>query len=222
MLRAGLFPKEHAKLLTSWSPTGMRGTGSNDFTIENLFVPEDFTFDWLDARSAWQVGAFASIPFPLQLGGFLSAVILGTARHALDTLNELAQAKVPVASRSTLRERPIAQIQIAQAEGLLGAARAYFYQCYDDIWRRGQVGQSFNLADRARARLASVTSAKLALQAIDLVADAGGISSVQTTSAIERCWRDAHTASQHVLLNSSRFEVIGRVLFGLDPGSPVI
>jgi alkylation response protein AidB-like acyl-CoA dehydrogenase len=222
MLRAGFFPIKHAKILNTWSTAGMRGTGSNDCVFENVFIPDEFTFDWLNAQPTWQRGPFASIPLQLQFAGGLASVVLGTARHALDALNEIAQAKVPVATRALLRERPIAQIQFAQAEGLLNAARAYFYQCNDEVWRKGEAGESFTLQDRAQVRLAVVTAVKLALQAVDLVADAAGMSSAQTSCPIERCWRDVHTASQHVLMNTARFEVVGRVLFGLDPGSPVI
>jgi alkylation response protein AidB-like acyl-CoA dehydrogenase len=222
MLRAGLFPIKNAKILNTWSTAGMRGTGSNDCIYENVFVPDEFTFDWLNATSPWQRGPFANIPLQLQFVGGLVSVVLGTARHALDALNEIAQAKVPAAARATLRERPIAQIQFAQAEGLLHAARAYFYNCNDEIWRKGETGESFSIEDRAHARLAVVTAAKLAVQAVDLVADAAGMNSALTSSPIERCWRDVHTATQHVLMNTSRFEVVGRVLFGLDPGSPVI
>jgi alkylation response protein AidB-like acyl-CoA dehydrogenase len=222
VLRAGLFSIKHAKILNTWSTAGMRGTGSNDCVYENVVVPDEFTFDWLNAKSSWQRGPLASIPLQLQLAGGLVSVVLGTARHALDTLNEIAQAKVPAATRATLRERPIAQIQFAQAEGLLRAARAYFYNCNDEIWRKGEAGESFSIQDRAHARLAVVTAAKLAVQAVDLVADAAGMNSAQTSCPIERCWRDVHTASQHVLMNTARFEVVGRVLFGLDPGSPVI
>ena len=222
MLRAGFFPIKHAKILNTWSTAGMRGTGSNDCVFENVFVPDEFTFDWLNAKPTWQRGPFADIPLQLQFAGGLSVVVLGTARHALDALNEIARAKVPVATRATLRERPIAQIQFAQAEGLLKAARAYFYRCNEEVWRKGEAGESFSLNDRAQVRLAIVTAVKLALQAVDLVADAAGMSSAQTSCPIERCWRDVHTASQHVLMNTARFEVVGRVLFGLDPGSPII
>jgi alkylation response protein AidB-like acyl-CoA dehydrogenase len=221
-MRAGMFPIKEAKILNTWSTAGMRGTGSNDCVFENVFVPDEFTFDWLNAKSAWQRGPFANIPLQLQfVGGFVS-VVLGTARHALDTLNEIAQAKVPAATRATLRERPIAQIQYAQAKGLLHAARAYFYECNDEIWRKGVAGESFSIEDRAHARLAVVTAAKLAAQAVDLIAEIAGMNAAQTSCPIERCWRDVHTATQHVLMNTSRFEVVGRVLFGLDPGSPVI
>jgi alkylation response protein AidB-like acyl-CoA dehydrogenase len=222
VMRAGLFPIKHAKILNTWSTAGMRGTGSNDCVFDNVFVPDEFTFDWLNAKSPWQRGPFENIPLQLQFVGGLVSVVLGTARHALDALNEIAQAKVPAATRSTLRERPSAQIQFAQAEGLLRAARAYFYHCNDEIWRRGEAGESFSIQDRADARLAVVTAAKLAVQAIDLVADCAGMNATLTSSPIERCWRDAHTAIQHVLMNPARFEVVGRVLFGLNPDSPVI
>jgi indole-3-acetate monooxygenase len=222
VIHAGIFPVEHAKFLNTWSTAGMRGTGSNDCEFDNVFVPDEFTFDWLNARSSWQTGPFASIPLTLQMVGGLASVVLGAARHALDALNEIAQAKVPAATRVLLRERPLAQVQFAQAEGLLGAARAYFYNCNDEIWRKGEAGDSFTIQDRAHARLAVVTAVKLALQAVDLVADAAGMNASLTTSPIERCWRDVHTAAQHVLMNTARFEVVGRVLFGLDPGSPVI
>jgi len=222
MLRGGVFPIEHAKILNTWSTAGMRGTGSNDCVFDNVFVPDEFTFDWLNAKSPWRRGPLGNIPLPLQFVGNLACVVLGTARHALDTLNEIAQVKLPAATRGTLRERPIAQIQFAQAEGLLHAARAYFYSCNDEIWRKGEAGESFSIEDRAHARLAVVTAAKLAVQAVDLVADAAGMNSAQTSCPIERCWRDVHTATQHVLMNTARFEVVGRVLFGLDPGSPVI
>ena len=222
VMRAGLFPIRDVKILNTWSTAGMRGTGSNDCVFENVVVPDEFTFDWLNAKSPWQRGPFANIPLQVQLAGGLVSVVLGTARHALDAFNEIAQAKVPAATRATLRERPIAQIQFAQAEGLLHAARAYFYGCNDEIWRKGEAGESFTIEDRAQARLAVITAAKLAVQAVDLVADAAGMNSAQTSCPIERCWRDVHTATQHVLMNTSRFEVVGRVLLGLDPGSPVI
>ena len=103
VLRAGLFPIKNAKALNTWSTAGMRGTGSNDCVFENVFVPDEFTFDWLNATSPWQRGPFAHIPLHVQFGGSLAPVILGTVRHALDTFAELAQAKVPTATRATLR-----------------------------------------------------------------------------------------------------------------------
>ena len=67
-----------------------------------------------------------------------------------------------------------------------------------------------------------MTAARLAADAVDLIYDAAGASAIQTACPIERCWRDAHAITQHVILNTTRFEVVGRVLLGLDPGFPII
>lgn len=128
LMRAALFPIEQCTILDTWAVSGMRATGSNDCAFEDVFVPEAFTFAWPDATSSWQRGAFATLPLPTQLGVALTAVALGVARHALDVLLEIAVSKVPAGTRASLRERPLAQLQIAQAEGLVQAARAYLYQ----------------------------------------------------------------------------------------------
>ncbi|HXJ32886.1 MAG TPA: acyl-CoA dehydrogenase family protein [Candidatus Eisenbacteria bacterium] len=222
VMRSGVLPKRVCTVLDTWSVSGMRGTGSNDCAFEDVFVPDAFTFDWPDPRSSWQRGAFAAVPLVTQLGGGLASVALGIAQHAIDALVELATTKVPAATRATLCERPLAQIQVAQAEGLLQAGRAYLWSANEEAWRRGEAGAPFGAPERAAARLASVTAAKLAAQAVDLVYDAAGATSIQKSSPIERCWRDVHAVTQHVILSTGRFEIVGRVLFGLDPGAPII
>ena len=222
ILRAGLIPMRHGKLLDTWSVSGMRGTGSHDCTFEDVFVPHAFTYEWPSPASNWKGGAYARIPLTTQLGGALATIAIGVAQHALDALTELALRKVPVGMRSTLRDRPIAQVQIAQAAGAIGAARSYLFGANEEVWRRGEAGEEFDFHVRAAARLASVTAVKLCLQAVDLVHDAAGMTAVTVGHEIERCWRDLHTLSQHVILGSSRYEVIGRIMLGLDPGSPII
>ena len=222
VMRAGLFPMRSARILDTWSVSGMRGTGSNDCVYDDVLVPAGFTYEWPNPQSAWKTGPFGSIPLTIQLGGALSAVALGTARHAIDALLDLAVNKVPAATRASLRERPLAQIQLAQAEGWLQAGRAYLYQAYDDAWRAGASGATFDAPARAATRLASVTAVKLAAQAVDLVHDAAGATAIQTSCDIERCWRDVHAMTQHVILSTGRYEVVGRVLFGLDAGTPII
>jgi alkylation response protein AidB-like acyl-CoA dehydrogenase len=200
----------------------MRGTGSNDCVFDDVVVPDGFTFRWPEPRECWKQGPFASIPLTVQLGVGLSTVALGVTRHAIDALIEVAAAKVPVGSRSPLRERPLAQMQLAEAEGWLRAARAYLFDSSDEVWRLGEAGAVFDREARAAARLASVTAVKLCIRAVDLVHEAAGMTAVHTSCPIERCWRDIHTISQHVILATSRYEVIGRILLGLDPGSPII
>jgi len=222
VMRAGVLPMRRAKILPTWEVAGMRGTGSNDCVFEDVVVPDAFTYAWPEPVSAWCEGPYGGIPLMVQLGGALASVAVGAARHALDELIEIAVAKVPAATRASLRERPLAQLQLGQAEGLLGAARAYLHRVTEEAWRLGGARDAFAPATRARLRLGSVTAAKLAAQVVDLVQDAAGMNAVQTSGSIQRCWRDVHTITQHVILSTARFEVAGRVLFGLPPGAPVI
>jgi len=222
VFRVGIFPMRECQILKTWSVSGMRGTGSHDCVFEDVLVPQDFTYSFPDPEPTWKHGPFSSIPLASQLGGTLASVALGVAQHAIDALKKLAVGKVPTATMTLLRDRPLAQIQLAQAEGLLRAARSYLYKSNDDAWRKGERGEPFDNTERAGIRLAGVTATKLAAQAVDLVYDAAGISAIQTSEDIERCWRDAHTITQHVMVSSGRYEVVGRVLFGLDAGSPII
>jgi alkylation response protein AidB-like acyl-CoA dehydrogenase len=216
--RTGIFPIKFAKILSTWSVSGLRGTGSNDVAFEDVFVPESYTFEFPNPRSAWQTGPFSRIPLMVQLGNVLSAVALGIARHAIDALKDLAVSKVPLGTMASLRERPIAQIQLGEAEGTLRAARSYLYGSVAEIWKRGEADEPFDAEVLASARMASVTAGKLAARTVDLVYDAAGISAMQTALPIERCWRDVHAVTQHVTMNTARYEVAGRVLFGLPPG----
>lgn len=216
--RTGVFPIKSAKILNTWAVSGLRGTGSNDVVFEDVFVPESYTFEFPNPKSTWQTGPFSRIPLMVQLGNVLAAVGLGIARHAIDALKELAVAKVPLGTMVSLRERPIAQLQLGEAEGTLRAARSYLYGSIAEIWKRGESNEPFDVDALASARMASVTAGKLAARAVDLVYDAAGISAIQTALPIERCWRDVHTVTQHVTMNTARYEVAGRVLFGLPPG----
>ena len=221
-MRTMLFPIQHCKFQDTWNVTGMRGTGSHDCTYEDVFVADAFTYEWPDPKPTWASGAFGRIPLPTQLGGALATVALGVAQHVLDAFAELATSKVRLGDRAPLRDRPLAQIQLAQATGWVRAARAYLHQANDDVWRRGEASVPFDVGARAAARLASVTAVKLCAQAVDLVHDAVGMTAVQSGHDIERGWRDIHTLSQHVILGTGRYEVIGRIMLGLDPGSPII
>lgn len=221
-MRTALMPMKHCAIHEAWNVTGMRGTGSHDFSYQDVFVPDAFTYEWPDPKPTWASGAFGHIPLATQLGGALATVGVGVAQHVLDAFAALATSKTRVGDRAPLRERPLAQMQLAQGTGWVRAARAYLRQANADVWRRGESGEAFDLEARAAARLASVTAVKLCAQAVDLVHDAAGMSAVQVGNDIERGWRDLHTLTQHVILGTGRYEVIGRIMLGLDPASPII
>ena len=208
VVKVGVLPMDACRIRETWRVTGMRGTGSHDVEFEDVFVPDDLTFTQADALA--------------NLGASLAPVSLGIAQHAIDAFIELAGAKVPLGSRGLLRDRATAQAQLGQAQGLLQASRSLFYETASEAEARRIARRAPTDHERARMRLGSVMAAQLSAQAVDLLYDAAGLTAASLDCAIERCWRDVHTARQHITLASTRFEVVGRVYLGLPAASPII
>jgi alkylation response protein AidB-like acyl-CoA dehydrogenase len=199
----------------------MCATGSTDYEFHEVPVAAEWTFEPLRPRAP-DGDVFSAIPLWAQLGGVLAACAVGAARNMVGRFMEIAEAKVPAGAFSRMAERAPAQIALGEAQGLLQAASAVLEDTVAAVWARGLAGGLFDNPALARQRLGVVTAVRLAAQSIDLLHDAAGMSAVARDSVLERCWRDVHTISQHMVLSPARFEVAGRALLGLDPGSPVI
>jgi alkylation response protein AidB-like acyl-CoA dehydrogenase len=221
-LVAGVVPMSEVRINDTWSVTGMRATGSNDCTIEGVLVPGGRVFSWFDAVPRFDTGTFGRIPLLMQFGPPLAASVVGAARGARRAFLELAASKRPTGVTTVLSERAYAQMAVGEAEGLILAAEDTLAASAAEVWSRGEEGLRFDLDARVRMRSRVVTSVRLAGRAVDLLPDAAGMNGVAVPSALERAWRDVHTASQHVLLSVARLEITGRALLGLDPGAPVI
>ncbi|MDQ1477148.1 MAG: indole-3-acetate monooxygenase [Actinomycetota bacterium] len=220
-IRSGIFPIERARDLGTWNVSGMRGTGSNDFEFDDVEVPADWTFEPMRPPTGG-TDVFSWIPLWAQLGPALTACAVGAARNMIERFIELATVKVPTGNFSLLKDRAPAQIALGEAQGLYQAAHAVLMDTVHSSWDRGIAHEPFDNAALARSRLGLVTAVQLAARAIDLLHDAAGMNAVSRDTVLDRCWRDVHTMTQHVVLSSARFEIAGRVLLGLDPGAPVI
>ena len=207
-------PASACQVIDTWSVVGLRGTGSNDYTVNDVFVPDEYTFTFAD--EAVQTGPLYAFPIFSVLTCGLTSVALGIARGAIDALTELAATKIPVGSRSPLRERTLVQYQLAQAEARLRGGRAFLLQTLNEAWQELRQGRPVSLEQRVFLRLAAVHASDSAAQAVDLIYSAGGSSSLYTKNPIERAFRDVHAATQHVMVQSSQYEAVGRSLLGLE------
>lgn len=220
-IRSGIFPIDRATSLDTWNVTGMRATNSTDYAFEDVFVAEDWTFSPLELRPTGD-DVFAAIPLWAQLGSGLAACAVGAAQNMLERFIELAATKVPGGGLVRLADKPPAQIAVGEAQGLIQAANAVLMETVRDVWACGIARAPFDNNVLAHQRLGTVSAVRLAAQAIDLLHDAAGMSAVTSDSVLERCWRDVHTITQHIVLSPARYEIAGRVLLGLEPGAPVI
>jgi alkylation response protein AidB-like acyl-CoA dehydrogenase len=214
--RMMLFPAAEARILDTWRAAGMRGTGSHDIEVEDVFVPRERSV-WFSTDAPRRGGALYAFPVFGLLALGIAAVALGIARGALADLKAIAATKVATGSRRTLAERAATQADVARAEATLGAARALVETSVRRVWDTARRGQAVTLEQRARLRLAATHAVRAAADVVDAMYDAGGVTSIYDTSPLQRRFRDVHVATQHVLVAPPTFELAGRVLLGL-PG----
>lgn len=210
-----LFPAAEAVVHDTWSVSGLCGTGSHDMEVADLLVPRSRAIS-LATGTPRERSPLYRFPVFGCLAICIAAVSLGIARRAIEELVELAGGKVPTGSRRRLADRGYVQIQVAEAEAAERSARAFLLQTvgetYDEAARDGEI----SLHQRALLRLAACHTVQAAKRAVDAMYEAGGGTSIYRSSALQRCLRDVHTATQHLMVSSSTLELAGRVLCGLD------
>ncbi|MFO1083045.1 MAG: acyl-CoA dehydrogenase family protein [Reyranellaceae bacterium] len=219
-IRIVFFPPQDGELIDTWDVGGLRGTGSHDYAVRDLFVPAAHSLTLDD--EPWAAGALYRVPLQALLDTSMAAVGLGIGRAAIDAFVELAAIKTASAgSGKPLAERAMAQVNVARAEAALLSARGFLYDTAGGIWNDVLGGRAPDARQLAIARLARINAIAAASLAIDLVYEAGGGSSIYASSPLERCLRDIRTASQHVSMAAANYETVGRVLLGLPPDRPV-
>lgn len=216
--RVVFFPVEQAEVIDTWHVGGLRGTGSHDYQVRDLFVPEDHATAGTDPLVP---GTLYALPWRTPFGVAIAAVPLGIARAALDAAKDLAMAKTPRQGSTVLRDRPVVQAAIGRAEAMLRGARAFLLEACDEIWEGVSAGAAATLEQRAAVRLACAQVAEATKAVAQTAYEIGGGTAVYESCPIQRCFRDVHAAAQHVQIQPLGFETGGRVLLGLDPGSPI-
>lgn len=199
----------------TWYSVGMRGSGSHDFSVDGAFVPMGRS---VQPRLGKPTIACPLAAFPNYslLAAGVAAVSLGIARHALDEITELAQQKKPLFSSRTLSQSGSAQAELARAEASLRSARAFLHDELRTAWEAAAAGGRVDITARGRIRLACVHAAETSARVVDTAFTMGGGSSVYETSPLQRCFRDAHVATQHLMVSPRMYEMLGKQLFGHD------
>ena len=219
----GVFPRSEAQVVEgSWDVTGLRGTGSFDWTVEDVFLPERRTMVHagvpLDNQWSRWPGMPYALPTQAWVGPHHSAVITGIARAGIDALIELAGEKTPRGRTTRLCENPQVQEAIGRADAILNAGRFYRTAMIAELWNTLAAGKETTREQRARCRLAAVYATDSARQAMDLMYRHGGSTSFERESRLAECWRDLHVVAQAVTLAPEWYPIGGRVYLGMDPG----
>lgn len=213
-------PVRDVEVHDTWFVSGLCGTGSNDVSAKDLFVPERRIMQLLIPPA----NRSESIYHMPALGWFSShvgAVSLGLARGALDQLVELSQKKVPSMSTAVLADRAAAQLDIARAEAATAAARAFLYQSVEDLWKAVRAGKQATARQIALNRMAAahaVETGALVTRTANVLA---GGSSIFAASSLQRFARDAEAILHHFTVAPHIWEDAGRTLLGRPIVAPI-
>jgi indole-3-acetate monooxygenase len=196
---------------------GLRGTGSDSYTVTDLFVPEEYTvLRETDAKPRQPSRLYAFSSSNIYASGF-AGVALGIARSALDAFVELARDKIPRGAKRTLRDNNVVQAQVAQSEARLRGARAFLLGSLDKIWNDVAKSGRLTIDHNTTIRLASTWAIHQARDVVDTAYHAAGATAIFEGNPFERRFRDIHTVVQQYQGRLAHFETVGQVLLGLEP-----
>jgi alkylation response protein AidB-like acyl-CoA dehydrogenase len=201
--------------------SGLRGSGSHDIAVQDVFVPGERAVAY-GSGTRYQSGPLYTFPIFGLLAVSVASVATGMARGAIDTFIELAKTKHLTGSRRLINQRSVVQLQVAQAEALLRAGRAFMFETVQEVWDTVVAGEKTTQHDKALIRLSACHATTASAQAIDLMYQAAGTGAIWDSSPIQRHFRDVHMITQHAVVASPISEVAGKVLLGLKPEFPML
>jgi alkylation response protein AidB-like acyl-CoA dehydrogenase len=213
--RCFYFSAEQVTIHDTWHVSGLRGTGSSDFEVADVFVPADHTHDFI-APVPTQPGTLYRLPglsvFPWSITG----APLGIASGALATFTKSTTQNAR--QGVLLMEREIVQSAIGRAEAILSAARAFLAEAMTDLLAILDEDRDRLQRARARLRIACAYAAEASSSIVQTLTSEAGASAIFESNPLERAARDINAAVKHVALSPQSYIVAGRLKLGLDPG----
>ena len=215
-VRTVLFPKSSARIIDNWQVIGLRGTGSDSYAVEDLFVPMRSTAGRDNEAERREPGPLYRFTSGMIYAASFCSVSLGIARGMLDAFIELARDKVPRGQRRTLRENNVVQSEVGQCEARIASARAFLHQTLETMWEEAQDGD-FPPERHPQLRLASTWGIQQARETVEILYSAAGAAAIVENEPFERRMRDMHAGSQQGQGRPMHFQTVGQILLGLPP-----
>ncbi len=215
-LRMVAFPTAQAKVHDNWDVVGLRGTGSCDFSVSDLFVAEAFSWDPLGPELR-RGGPVYRMGIPAFVAHEHSAFALGVARRALDAILEESLSKYRgYVDPTRTAGRPSFQRAVGLCDLQLRAARALVVELLEEAWcevcREGVVSPPLQAKLRASAAYATEVAVDVTTQAFRH----GGGSAVFSSGVLQQCLRDVNAGAQHFMVSESAYEIHGRFTLGFE------
>jgi len=218
-VRTLFFPKSKTKFTDIWHTMGLRGTGSDQYEVKDLFVPEDHSLPSIARntperrREKGLLYSFSSLS--MYAAGF-AGVATGCARATIAAFIELARDKIPRGAKVSMRNNNVIQRELAQAEVRVASAWGHLLRSLEDITEAVRQRGHISLDERMAIRLNSTYCIHTAMEVIDSLYQAAGATAIFDENPFERPWRDVHSVSQQIQGRQAHFETVGAYLMGLE------
>jgi indole-3-acetate monooxygenase len=212
-----LFPVASATLHDVWNVIGLRGTGTDSYSVDGLFIPEKFAAPRDEPSARREQGPLYRLPTTYAYAIGFGAVSLGVARATLDAAVTLARSKASFGLKA-MRENTAVQASIGRAEAQLRAARAYLYATAADAWRDLTSGSDELSQEQLTAlRLAATWTIHQAAAVTDAAYHMAGSTAVFSENAFERRFRDMHAIAQQLQARDQHYESAGLAILSATP-----
>lgn len=220
-LRFVVLPTSQCEILDNWQVLGLKGTGSCDIVVEDVFVSNQMSFAVGDAPR--RGGALYRIGLPAFVAYEHAGFALGIARRVLDGLVTIMQTKKRGYSPggTSMLERGVVQRLIGRNEMRLRAARALNVEANEQVWELVSAGRSLSLEDQCAVRSAASYATEVASDVVGEAFRHGGASAIYESHFMQRCLRDLNVAAQHYMVADSAYEQLGRARLGLADINPM-
>ena len=216
-----MVPAEQIEILDTWHVSGLKGSGSHDVKIQDVFVPDAY-ISQVQRQVPIEPGTLYRLPVYSRLAYNKVGVATGIARAAINQFIELACQKKPRGSANLLRNRGDAQRAIAEAQRIIGSARSYVFESVADLWETVAGGDKPTDRQRAIVQLSCSGAANEAVKAVEMLYAAAGASANFESCPLERSMRDVLVVRQHIMVSPQYTEAVGRVLLGMESDTFVI
>jgi alkylation response protein AidB-like acyl-CoA dehydrogenase len=218
-IRTILFPVTSATMYDVWDVIGLKGTGTDSYSVENLFVPEKFAALRDDPNAVREKGPLYKLTTNAVFSMGFAATSLGVARATLDAAIDLARSKIPQ-GMSAMRENNAVQGVIGRTEATLRAARAYLYSTAAEVWRDLEDGASVTEAHRIAIRIAATWTIHQSASVVDTAYHMSGATAVFARNPFERRFRDMHAIAQQIQARDTHYEDAGKAILASNLKKP--
>jgi alkylation response protein AidB-like acyl-CoA dehydrogenase len=214
-LLVAVIPRQEIVFTDGWHVQGLKGTGSYDYNVSDLFVPESRTFE-LFCRTPQRGGsaAFRMGLIPITAAGHASWA-LGVAKSMLDDVTELAATKVRMGDDSSLAHRTTFQRNLSHHTAMWKAARLLVMTTFGDVEQAVQSGDALTPVMRADMRVAATYATEASREIVQWAHLAAGTSAIREGSRLERSFRDMYTGTQHVFIGEKTYTDAAQIAMGM-------